>query len=108
MKVNVLGFDTEVKFVDEREIGDYLSTYVGEIGIIGNSYFGLYVPEDNVIYIRKGLSKQMKLTTLFHEIFHAAQMITGREASEEESSIYAAAIVTALRNKQVRNLLDES
>jgi len=81
----------------EIYIADGYDTIEGEDGNFG---FGVYVPDENQIYVAGDVESEIRAKTLFHEVCHWVQAMCGRPFDEDEANEFSNIVYDALSSAQ--------
>ena len=81
----------------EIYIADGYDTIEGEDGNVG---FGVYVPDENQIYVAGDVEGEIRARALLHEICHWVQAMCGRPFDEDEANEFSDIIYDALPSAQ--------
>lgn len=81
----------------EIHIADGYDTIEGEDGNVG---FGVYVPDENRIYVAGDVEGEIRARALLHEICHWVQAMCGRPFDEDEANEFSDIIYDALPSAQ--------
>ena len=84
-------------------IADGYDTIEGEDGNVG---FGVYVPDENQIYVAGDAEGEIRARALLHEICHWVQAMCGRPFDEDEANEFSDIIYDALPSAQPEPLSD--
>ena len=94
----------------EIYIADGYDTIEGKDGNVG---FGVYVPDENQIYVAGDVEGEIRARALLHEICHWVQAMCGRPFDEDEANEFSDIIYDALpsaqpdaRLKKIADLVD--
>lgn len=82
----------------EIYIADGYDTIEGEDGNVG---FGVYVPDENRIYVAGDVEGEIRARALLHEICHWVQAVCGRPFDEDEANEFSDIIYDALPSAQL-------
>lgn len=82
----------------EIHIADGYDTIEGEDGNVG---FGVYVPDENQIYVAGDVEGEIRARALLHEICHWVQAMCGRPFDEDEANEFSDIIYDALPSATV-------
>ena len=77
----------------EIYIADGYDTIEGEDGNVG---FGVYVPDENQIYVAGDVEGEIRARALLHEICHWVQDMCGRSFDEDEANEFSDIVYDAL------------
>ena len=78
-------------------IADGYDTIEGEDGNVG---FGVYVPDENQIYVAGDVEGEIRARALLHEICHWVQAMCGRSFDEDEANEFSDIVYDALPSAQ--------
>ena len=78
-------------------IADGYDTIEGEDGNVG---FGVYVPDENQIYVAGDVEGEIRARALLHEICHWVQAMCGRPFDEDEANEFSDIVYDALPSAQ--------
>ena len=81
----------------EIYIADGYDTIEGEDGNVG---FGVYVPDENQIYVAGDVEGEIRARALLHEICHWVQAMCGRSFDEDEANEFSDIVYDALPSAQ--------
>ena len=81
----------------EIYIADGYDTIEGEDGNVG---FGVYVPDENQIYVAGDVEGEIRARALLHEICHWVQAMCGRPFDEDEANEFSDIVYDALPSAQ--------
>ena len=81
----------------EIYIADGYDTIEGEDGNVG---FGVYVPDENQIYVAGDVEGEIRARALLHEICHWVQAMCGRSFDEDEANELSDIVYDALPSAQ--------
>ena len=81
----------------EIYIADNYDTIEGEDGNVG---FGVYVPDENQIYVAGDVEGEIRARALLHEICHWVQAMCGRSFDEDEANEFSDIVYDALPSAQ--------
>ena len=82
----------------EIYIADGYDTIEGEDGNVG---FGVYVPDENQIYVAGDVEGEIRARALLHEICHWVQAMCGRSFDEDEANEFSDIVYDALPSAQL-------
>lgn len=85
----------------EIYIAEGYDTIEGEDGNVG---FGVYVPDENQIYVAGDVEDEIRARALFHEIGHWVQAMCGRPFNEDEANEFSDIVYNALPSAQPEQL----
>ena len=88
----------------EIYIADGYDTIEGEDGSVG---FGVYVPDENQIYVAGDVEGEIRARALLHEICHWVQAMCGRPFDEDEANEFSDIVYDALPSVQPEPLTDK-
>ena len=81
----------------EIYVADGYDTVAGEDGNVG---FGVYVPDENQIYVAGDVEGEIRARALFHEVCHWVQAMCGRPFDEDEANRFAEVVYDTLPSAQ--------
>ena len=81
----------------EIYVADGYDTVAGEDGNVG---FGVYVPDENQIYVAGDVEDEIRARALLHEICHWVQAVCGRPFDEDEANEFSNIVYDALPPEQ--------
>ena len=66
---------------------------------------GLYIPDDNLIYVNKEISEEEQLHILFHEVAHAIEFQTLGMEEESRVDVIAKYLISLAKYKSLKEVV---